>query len=156
MNRMITLLAGLALLAVPALALDPRVPTLALQVVDDGQKATDFAKDHLHPLRLRHLQIRNALANFTHWANELAKDAARPGIDPAIIHHGLRNLETWGGTVDYHLNPSDSPAIEKVRVRWEQTKGIWKALKDAASFRPGNGGQDPRQLRFDALHAAQL
>lgn len=151
--RTITTLTLLALFASPALAIDPRVPALSRQVADDAALSQEFARQSLHPLRLRHLQIRSALNDFTHWANELAKDAARPGVDPGTIHHGLRNLEMWGGTIDYHLEPNDSPAIDRVRARWAQTKVVWDLLKTAAGFRPGNGGdRDAREERFDALY----
>lgn len=98
--------------------------------LDVSSKATaDFAKKTLHPLSLRHLQIRNALDEFKMHAGRVVEIAALANVDPGVFRKAMANLRTWGGTVDWHLaNGEMSPAIRHVSVEWSRTVLVWKRL----------------------------
>ncbi len=94
------------------------------------QATHSLARRALHPLDLKHLQIRNALAETDRYAQELANEAASPEVTLKSLRFRMSRISMWANTAALHLaEAKNSKAIQKVREHWVNTERLWKSLE---------------------------
>jgi len=130
------------------------LPGLARALADSSLEMKSFAARTLLSIVFRDLQIRSALNDFDHHAHRLAATIGNPDADPGLVNKMFRNLEMWGGTVDYHLDrASTASRYQKVRTRWAATVAVWNNLREAAG--QAKTPRDLKAILFEKLHSGQ-
>ena len=113
-----------------------KIANISREYVSACRGALQIAKK-LSPLKLKHLQIRNALNETIRWAVELFETVKAGPVGnqsdmefKQTLQRRLRNVRMWADTVSYHLaEAGNSPNLKKLRKQWISSEELRSQLK---------------------------